>query len=213
MAVTSLLSASIRSAGSFYSLCPPGLLTLILSGAFAGRRGKWGGILLGALLVLDLGRADLPWIVYWNYPQKYASNPIVDMLRNQPYEHRVAYCASRTRRLPFYDGQFEGLYNIEWSQQIFPYYNIQSLDIIQMPRLPEDLAAYQAALAPLGTPDTAYLIARRWELTNTRYLLGPAGFLEPLNSQLDPVQHRFRIVARFDVEPKPGVDQATILKN
>ncbi len=59
------------------------MLTLILSGAFAGRRGKWGGILLGTLLVLDLGRADLPWIVYWNYPQKYASNPIIDILRNQ----------------------------------------------------------------------------------------------------------------------------------
>ncbi len=53
-----------------------GLLTLILSGAFAGRRAKWGGIFLGTLLVLDLGRADLPWLVFWNYPQKYASNPI-----------------------------------------------------------------------------------------------------------------------------------------
>ena len=48
---------------------------------------------------------------------------------------------------------FEDLYSIEWSQQLFPYYNIQSLDIIQMSRMPEDLAAYQAALPPLGTPD------------------------------------------------------------
>ncbi|MGA9779732.1 MAG: hypothetical protein ACLPRE_05865 [Limisphaerales bacterium] len=180
-----------------------GLFALILSGAFAGRRGKWGGILLGTLLVLDLGRADLPWIVYWNYPQKYASNPIVDILRNQPYEHRVAILHSNSL--------FENLYGIEWSQQIFPYYNIQSLDVVQMSRLPEDLAAYQAALAPRGTPDTAYLIARRWELTNTRYLLGPASYLDALNQQLDPIQQRFRIVQRFDVVSKPGIEHATQL--
>jgi hypothetical protein len=186
------------------------LLALILSGALAGHRARWAGILLGALLVTDLGRADLPWIVFWNYPQKYASNPIVDILRDKPYEHRVAMLQSHSpEHLPFYDDQFEGLYNIEWSQQLFTYYNIQSLDIIQMSRMPEDLAAYRGALTPLGTPDQAYLIARRWELTNTRYLLGPAGFLDALNTELDPAKRRFRIAARFDVQPKPGIDQVT----
>ena len=53
------------------------------------------------------------------------------------------------------------------------------------------------ALAPRSA-DTYYLMARRWELTNTRYLLGVAGFLGILNEQLDPVQHRFRIAQRFD---------------
>ena len=51
-----------------------------------------------------------------------------------------------------------------------------------------------------------YLMARRWQLTNTRYLLGPAGFLDVLNEQLDPLQHRFRIVQRFDILPKPGIE-------
>jgi hypothetical protein len=178
-----------------------GLLSLMLSGAFAGRRAKWGGILLGTLLVLDLGRADLPWIVFWNYPQKYAGNPVISLLQDRPYEHRVAVLHSKSL--------FEELYNIEWSQQLFPYYNIQSLDVIQMSRMPEDLAAYQAALSPLGTPDSAYLVARHWELTNTRYLLGPAAFLDSLNQQLDPEQRRFRIVQRFDVAPKPGIETPT----
>jgi hypothetical protein len=188
------------------------LFTLILSGAFAGRRAKWGGIFLGALLVLDLGRADLPWIVHWDYKQKYevgSLNPIVDFLRNKPYEHRVAI-------LPFHPPQqfelFGELYRIEWAQQLFPYYNIQSLDIIQMPRISEDLAAYDNALGFRNTPETVHLIARRWELTNTRYLLGPAGFLDVLNEQLDPVQHRFRIIQRFDVVPKPGIEQPTKLE-
>lgn len=212
---------SVHQVGWFilFFVLSAGLLALILSGAFAGRRAHWAGVFLGALLVVDLGRADLPWIVFWNYPQKYeidpahlanSTNPIINLLRDQPYEHRVAMLRYHApEHMPAYDDQFEGLYNIEWSQQLFTYYNIQSLDIIQMSRMPEDLAAYHEALTPQGTPDSAYLVTRRWELTNTRYLLGPAGFLDPLNSQLDPVQRRFRIIARFDVQPKPGVDQVT----
>jgi hypothetical protein len=167
-----------------------GLLALVLSGAFAGPRAKWGGICLGVLLILDSGRADLPWIVYWNYPQKYASNPIIDILRDQPYEHRVAVLHS--------DSLFENLYNIEWAQQLFTYYNIQTLDITQAPRRPTDLEAYEAVLS--------FDLARHWELTNTRYLVGPAAYLDALNQQLDPEKHRFHIVQRFNIVPKLGVD-------
>jgi hypothetical protein len=189
-----------------------GLFTLILSGAFAGRRAKWGGIFLGALLVLDLGRADLPWIIHWDYKQKYASNPVIDFLRDKSYEHRViGLPGNAPQDLPFYDKWFGDLYRIEWAQHHFPYYNIQSLDIIQMPRRPADLEAYEMALAP-HSADTAYLMARRWELTNTRYLLGLSGLLNALNEQLDPMQRRFRIVQRFDVVPKPGIDQVTQLE-
>jgi hypothetical protein len=150
----------------------------------------------------------LPWIVHWNYNQKYdidpanpanSTNPILNFLRDKSYEHRVAI-------LPFNFPQqfalFESLYRIEWAQHHFPYYNIQSLDIIQMPRMPVDWEAFNAALVS-STP------VRRWELTNTRYLLGPAGFLAPLNEQLDPVQHRFRIIQGFSVASKPGIERAT----
>jgi hypothetical protein len=189
-----------------------GLLILVIAGFFSGKRSKLGGFLLGLLLVFDLSRANLPYIIHWDYKQKYevgSLNPVVDFLRDKPYEHRVAI-------LPFHPPQglelFDELYRIEWAQHHFLYYNIQSLDIIQMPRMPEDLAAYTEALAFRNTPDTIYLIARRWELTNTRYLLGPAGFLDEMNEQLDPGQHRFRIVRRFDVVPKPGILQPTKLE-
>jgi hypothetical protein len=189
-----------------------GLLTFIFSGAFAGRRAKWAGIVLGTLLVLDLGRADLPWIIHWNYQQKYASNPIIDFLRDKPYEHRVIGLPfNAPEHLSLYDKWFGELYRIEWAQHHFSYYNIQSLDKIQMPRMPADLEAYETILTP-RFENTVYLMARRWELTNTRYLLGPAGFLNALNEQLDPTQHRFRIVQRFDVVPKPGIDEITQLE-
>ena len=83
--------------------------------------------MLGAFLIFDLGRANLPYIVHWDYKQKYevgSLNPVVDFLRNKPYEHRVA-------GLPFRAPEgmelFDQLYRIEWMQHHFPFYNIQSL--------------------------------------------------------------------------------------
>jgi hypothetical protein len=78
--------------------------------------------------------------------------------------------------------------------------------------MPEDMKAYKEALAPRADPTTAQLITREWQLTNTRYLLGPAGFLEVMNEQLDPAQQRFRILQRFEVMPKPGILQPTRLE-
>jgi hypothetical protein len=193
------------------------LCILVLAGIFSGKRAWLGGILLGILLVVDLGRANLPYIAHWDYVQKYevgSLNPIVDFLRDKPYEHRVAILPFETRQpLRSYDNAFggSGLYRIEWAQHHFLYYNIQSLDIIQMPRMPEDLKAYLEALSPRAESE-ATLYARHWELTNTRYLLGAAGFLDLINEQLDPRQHRFRIAQRFDVVAKPGVAQPTRLE-
>src|SRR5205085_2528426 len=41
--------------------------------------------------------------------------------------------------------------------------------------------------------------------TNTRYILGPAGFLEVLNARFDPTLRRFRFAQRFRIGPKPGI--------
>ncbi len=198
---------SIGQAGWFlwFFAAAVALCILALAGIFSGRRARLGGFLLGLLLILDLGRADLPYIIYWDYVQKYevgSLNPIVDFLKNKPYENRVAVLPFR---MPDQFQVFEELYQIEWAQQLFPYYNIQSLDIIQMPRMPADLLAFENALAFHGDANGAWLYPRRWELTGTRYLLGPAGFLNVMNSQLDPEKKRFRFVQRFNVLPKPGI--------
>jgi hypothetical protein len=192
-----------------------GLCVLILAGFFAGRRAKAGGFLLGALLVLDLGRANLPYIIHLDYKEKYeigTLNPIVDFLRTKPYEYRVAGLPfNMPPNLPGYNSWFSDLYRIEWAQHHFPYYNVQSLDKIQMPRMASDLATYELTLAP-RSEETLYLMARHWELTSTRYLLGPAGFLDVMNERLDPAQHRFRILRSFDVVPKPGEMQPSHLE-
>ncbi|HEY1662837.1 MAG TPA: hypothetical protein VGI03_10500 [Verrucomicrobiae bacterium] len=201
-------SFSIAQAGWFLFLFAVALvlLAIVINGYCAGRRAKWAAAVLGLFLVFDLGRADLPFIVHWNIKQKYEVgelNPVVDFLRQQPYEHRVA-------QLPFSPPpgleELGGLYGIEWSQHLFPYYDIQSLDIIQMPRPPVDLTAYEQMFLPQD-PSQAFLYARWWQLTNTRYLLGPAGYLEVMNAQLDPAQHRFQIARRFNIGLKPEFQQ------
>lgn len=188
-----------------------GLVTLILSGAFAGRRAKAGGILLGLLLVADLGRADLPWVKYVDYKEKYATNQIIEMLREKSYEHRVAILPFRA---PPELSLLNELYALEWAQHHFPYYDIQSLDVIQEPRVPQDKAMFESALIGDGGTNTTYY-PRRWVLTNTRYLLGPRYLsvnppvetVDVLNQQIDPVKHRFRIAASFDIVLRPGAGQ------
>jgi hypothetical protein len=213
---------SIDQAGWFVPLLAVaiGLLILTIAGCFSGPRAKLGVALLGIFLFFDLGRADLPYIIHWNYKEKYeigTLNPIVEFLREKPYEHRVAKLLPAPLSTPQPFELFDELYGIEWSQQLFPYYNIQSLDIIQMPRMPEDLAAYHGALrigikkdaeGHYQLDETTFPeLTRLWQLTNTRYLLGPAPLLDLFNQQFDPGKHRFRIVQRFTIALKPGVTE------
>ncbi len=208
---TAIANFSIRQVGWFALLLALGLgvVALVLSGYFNGRRARTGAILLGVLLVFDLGRANLPWVITWDWVQKYASNPIIDFLREKPYEQRVAV-------LPFNPppqlALFSQLYDIEWKQQLFQYYNIQSLDQIMNPRPKQDQIAFETALFYNGTSNALPRITRRWQLTNTRYLLGAAGFLDVLNQQIDPVQRRFRFAQRFSIAPKPGIAEPTRLE-
>jgi len=186
------------------------LVAVTLSGFFRGARARVGSALILVLLAADLVPINRPWVRFVNWKVKYESNPVVDFLRERPYEQRVAIFPLQrfvdVRRLPRemlplvqQFSFFAQIYGIEWTQHLFQFYNIQSLDIIQEPRVAQDKAAYEAALA-FAPP------LRRWELSNTRYLLGPAAFVESLNQQLDAGRGRFRIALRFDLARKIGVD-------
>ena len=200
---------SIHSVGVFILLLTValGLVVLVMSGKFSGSRAKWGGVLLGLFLVFDQGRVDVPTVVFVNAPEKYTTNPVIEFLRQKPYEQRVTMLPFP---MPKELAMFQQLYGSEWTQHLFPYYGIHCLDVIQLPRPPLDYIAYESALRPeQGNAATLTRIPRKWELTNTRYVLGPAGYLEALNTQLDPTQRRFRVAQTFDIVPKPGVTAVT----
>jgi len=45
-------------------------------------------------------------------------------------------------------------------------------------------------------------------LSATRYLVGPAPFLDFINQRFDTVPNRFRIIQKFDLATRPGIDGA-----
>jgi hypothetical protein len=208
---TEIAAFSIREAwiSLGFLVAALGVLFLTLSGAFAGARAGRFAVVVGVFLLVDLGRAAQPYIIHVDYAHKYdlnLKNPVIEFLKQRPYEQRVAI-------LPFpMPEQFELLgqvYRIEWAQHHFPYHNIQSLDIIQMPRMPADLEAFEKAWSTRGTAG----LLRRWELTNTRYLIGPAGFSAALNEQVDPEKKRFSVKLPFALANKPGVLRPTKLED
>ncbi|MEO5801892.1 MAG: hypothetical protein ABIR24_00055 [Verrucomicrobiota bacterium] len=170
------------------------LVLMILRGKFAGKL-KVAGILMGALIVVDLAHADVPWIVYYNYKEKYQSNPIIEFLREKSFAQRVV------GMLPFRVNEtlssFQQFYYTEWLQHHFYYYNIQTLDFPQEPRTAADNAAYRETFLKTGAPG----LIRMWQLTNVRYLLGlTGGFVDSiLNQQIDPEQKRFRLLTPFSI--------------
>ncbi len=203
-----LAGFSLRQVGWFILLLVPalGLMAVVLSGYFSGRRARVGMVLIGVLIAADLMAADLPWVIVYNWKVTYASNPILDLMREKPYEHRVSVLPVEQffdirkfppAAAPLVENYFtmRDLYNSEWKQHLFPYYNVQSLDVVQLPRVPIQYSAFETALRPLPL--------RHWELTNTRYLLGLALPPDQLNQALDPIRKPFRILKYFKVAPKP----------
>jgi hypothetical protein len=200
---------SVQQPGWFvlFFMLAMGFMAFLISGAFSGRA-RGAAAMLGLLVAIDLGRANQPWIFWWNYADKYSTNPVIDALRDKPYEHRVAMLIFE---VPQQLQVLQSLYKIEWSQHAFPFYNIQSLDLVQLPREPQDMVAFDQALSSTNFSERARLATRKWELTNTRFLLGVAEPEESVNRQLDPVKHRFRIAQRFRLLAKPRVSQVTSL--
>jgi hypothetical protein len=214
---TSMANQSLSEVGWFVLFLglSVAVVTLIISGRFTAKRSRMAAACLGLVLVTDMVRANLPWIVYYDYKEKYATNPIIDLLKQKPYDHRVtAVVSPLSHKYLVGDPErdvFPGL-SYEWLQHQFPYSQIQSLDVISMARPQAFDEAYMAAFRPTNASEIR-LYARLWELTNTRYVLGMKGYLEALNQQFDPGKRRFAVHTAFDVMPKAGLEKATKLED
>lgn len=182
-----ILSALLLGAGVFL------IAKLMRGGAVA----KWA-IALGLLIVIDLTRANSPWVQYDDYKYKYeGGNPLITALAQSPHEGRVTLS-------PLPSGTLGQLYRIEWLQQQFLYNNIQSLDLVQMPRMASDHEAFERRFTITSDTNTHYLAGRRWELTNTRWILGGTNDVAFFNRQFDPVKGRFTVATNFVVGLRPG---------
>lgn len=181
-----------------------GLSVAVLAGYFANRIVVAGAV-MGVLLTLDLLGGSQPWIIYENYKERYASNAIIERLAQEPHLNRVSFSQIPVPDRQDLIGRLNGLfqfYFMHWLQNQFPYNRIQSSDIHQDPRPAKSKVNYQTALQTNPV--------RQWQLTNTRYLLGLPEQMEDMNNRADPVQRRFKTVARFHMVQEPGKKWPTV---
>jgi hypothetical protein len=199
----------LQRVGAFLVFLVAGLgaIAAIVSGAWTGSRNKWAWSVLAVLIICDLARADLPWIHYYDYTEKYAENPVVDFLIDKPWEHRVIGKLEPRGPGSGIQPGFGQLYFF-WLQNDFPYHNIQALDFSQashMPDLDRDyLKAFELNGADIHSTDLRPAV-RLWQLTNTRYILGSANAVDFFNQRADPIHHSFKLLTLFNMRPKPGL--------
>ena len=192
-AIEIILSALLLGVGVF-------LIAKVMRGNAAA---KWT-VALGLLIVIDLTRANSPWVQYDNYRHKYeAPNPLITALAKAPHEGRVTIFS------PLAPGLLNQLYRVEWLQHQFLYNNIQSLDIVQMPRMAADHEAFERRFTITGDTNSYYLRGRHWALTNTRWLLGGTNDVAFFNQQFDPGKSRFKLANSFQI----GLRQGTTNQN
>ena len=212
-----------------------GILGMIFLGLFKNSLSAAGWCVLALVLSGDLIRANLPWVRHYDYIVRHDTNPLIDKLRDQPWEHRVtAFLRPQREGLLVANQDFSYL-SKEWLENHFQFYHIQSLDIDQMPRTPELEVAYFSALTPpnfelayrmaaIGPqirkltaeqagqvraliPDgraNLFYVARLWQLTNTRYILGWNEGLDMLNDLFDPQLRRFKVALAYQIKQKAG---------
>jgi hypothetical protein len=180
----------------------------MITGFFNGTRARIGWMLLGTVLVVDLYRANTPWVKHYDWVTRYQSNPVLDLLKDKPWEQRVTAFLDPHRQGPLVGGDAALSWTYlqkEWLENQFQYFNIQSLDISQMPRVPELETAYFGALGLMENQSNLPLVGRLWQLTNTRYILGSKDVVDQLNGMVDPAQKRIRLKMPFGLGLKPGV--------
>ncbi len=205
---------AIGEAGRFalYLGLSAGAVVCILTGVLRGRRAVWAWVALSAVMICDLSRADRPWVRYYNYQEKYADNDLMKILRQEPYEHRVAAkLAPNESGYALCHGEYGILGSVchWWLENDFPYHDIQAMDFDQLARPPIQEIKMLDTFAPkyartVEGMDFAPPV-RLWKLCNARYLLAPADVVPYLNDHTDPMQHGFQIRARFDLVYKPWV--------
>ena len=175
-----------------------GVGVLLIAKVMRGNAAAKWAVALGLLILIDLTRANSPWVQYDDYKHKYeGNNPLISTLAKSPHEGRVTIS-------PLPSGLLNQLYRIEWLQHQFLYNNVQSLDLVQMPRMATDHEAFERRFTITGDTNTHYLAGRRWELTNTRWILGGTNDVAFFNRQFDPAKGRFTVASNFVVGLRPG---------
>ncbi|HRY47900.1 MAG TPA: hypothetical protein P5186_07630 [Candidatus Paceibacterota bacterium] len=207
---TAIFSFSSKEIGLYlvFLVVALGLMSVIMSGWLAGKRLRWAVLALGLFIGIDMVRANGPWIKYYDYREKYASNPVIDFLREKPHEYRVEIPHVPMAHTPIYIplpqelSFYVRVCFVAWLEHLFQYYKIQSMAINQNPRQTIDYKTYFAAFSSTNFSRSNPNPVRLWELCNSRYFLTVSGVSAGLNQQLDPTKQRFKDVMAFNLKQR-----------
>ncbi len=123
-------------------------LSAVILGFFCGSKTAWAWVAFGLIVAVDLVRSDVPWVKHYDYVQRHDRNPLIERLADHPWEHRVtAFLNPRRDGILVPTTEFVFL-SKEWLENHFQFYQVQSLDIDQMPRVPELESEYLSAFMP-----------------------------------------------------------------
>lgn len=191
----------------FFLVCSLALILWIINGAFVGSRVRWAWVLMGTILVVDLVRSDLPWIKYFDVTERYAADAFVKFLQDKPYEHRVG---GKPHPIDDNSGisadQHAFVVYFFQLQNQFPYLNIQSVDVAQMPRKPQLDDQFNKTFTSAEQQGNYGALVRFWQLTNTRYILGSEE--NPFGIKFTP-ENGFVQRLSLGVLPTPGYSAVT----
>ena len=112
------------------------------------------------------------------------ANPLISFLKSHAVNERV-YVLSQTS---FYHS---------WLTYLFPYHDIDTLNITQMPRMPVD---YKMFLSTFSRNPM-----RIWELSAIHYILAPVTFWQNIQSN-DALKEQFELVYSYNVQSSASGD-------
>lgn len=169
-----------------WALLHGGLMTLmaVVSWRLYATRERWRPFIpwaLIALVVFDVLFLARHYVK--TMPREaVAENELIQIFKADPADARVALVSQ------------DGFYN-QWLTFLFPYHDVQAINITQMPRMPEEYRAYLNAVG--GNP------LRFWQLGAVGYLAGPAQIWQQISN--DPVlRDQYELIFAYNVEPIEG---------
>jgi len=193
----------------------------------------------GVLLCVDLGRGSAPFIVHYNHLTQYASNDIVRILTQRPYEQRVEFVqnimvselrtlAQQQQRLilehqetvdPIKKNQLEaGVADLNaQSQHLQVFFRVYQTDWKQGLFPWYHIHTVDRIQEPRVAPENAAFRAavgvnprRTMELTSTRWLLGARISTVPeLPKMFNTDTNAFSLREAFNLVPRPGSDPSS----
>ncbi len=203
--------------------------------AMTGRARAVVWVAAGVLLCADLGRGSAPFVVHFHYPTQYASNDIVRILAQRPYEQRVQFAqgvmvselraiAQQQQRLilkhqesvdPVEKRQLEvAIANLSWqSDQLQLFFRVYQTDwkqgLFPWNRIHTVDRIQEPRVAPENKKfrDAVGVNPRRsMELTSTRWLMGArVSVLPELPGMFNADTNAFSLRERFNLVARPGI--------